>query len=152
MVVVAVQTTAVGAVAGGVMYDSARTVTARAYAITVGAGGTGATYSIGTDQITGRSGGNSSIFDAGGTEIKALGGGYGGSDVSPYNSSVEAGAAGGSGGGAARKNDGGTAGAAGAGSGTGTSFANAGGAEIPRMMVVVVEAAREERVQSQRED
>lgn len=116
-----------GGGAGGVMYDSARVITAGSYTVTVGAGGIGATYTLATDQITGRTSGSNSIFDAGGTEIKALGGGYGGADVNPYNASVQDGATGGSGGGACRQADGGDYGSAGAGSGTGVSYANTGG-------------------------
>jgi autotransporter-associated beta strand protein len=81
-----------GGGAGGLVYDDSFTVTAQAYSVTVGDGGTGSATS---DQGLNGNNGEDSIFDT----ITATGGGGGGSRMSNYNG--KPGNNGGSGGGGA---------------------------------------------------
>jgi len=88
-----------GGGAGGFRTGASHAVTAQAYTITVGAGGTGGVYT-GTNPT---SGGISSIVPVSGTSIISAGGGHGGSQNAP----TIAAQAGGSGGGGKTSNSGG---------------------------------------------
>jgi len=102
-----------GGGAGGLVFSSGESFTATSYAVTVGAGGTGA-----SNTVTGGNGTNSTLLS-----YVATGGGGGGSqNVSPYNGNN-----GGSGGGAAENGGAHTGGTSTQTSYSGKGYGNAGG-------------------------
>jgi hypothetical protein len=108
-----------GGGAGGLVYQTAQSLTAQGYSIVVGGGGAGAT---GTSTQGGNNGANgvSSTFNS----LTALGGGGG----SIWHQTFRNGVAGGSGGGGGENAGAGTGGASTQTSYSGTGFGNAGGA------------------------